>query len=108
MHVGQEDLSQVLALAGIWLLFLALGCSACLVPLICIADLIFKDPLSLGLSYDTHGSPFGFLSAINAILFMAFGSLIGYPITTASGKLWLPVVFAIYSSYILKKALICV
>ncbi|XP_004145292.1 PGR5-like protein 1A, chloroplastic isoform X1 [Cucumis sativus] len=81
---AEEDLSQVLALAGIWLLFLALGCSACLVPLICIADLIFKDPLSLGLSYDTHGSPFGFLSAINAILFMAFGSLIGYPITTAS------------------------
>ncbi|XP_008457470.2 PGR5-like protein 1A, chloroplastic [Cucumis melo] len=81
---AEEDLSQVLALAGIWLLFLALGCSACLVPLICTADLIFQDPLSLGLSYNTHGSPFEFLSAINAILFMAFGSLIGYPIATAS------------------------
>ncbi|CAK9327018.1 unnamed protein product [Citrullus colocynthis] len=81
---AEEDLSQVLALAGIWLVFLALGCSACLVPLICTADLVFKDPLSLGLSYNSHGSAFEFLSAINAILFIAFGSLIGYPIATAS------------------------
>lgn len=95
MHVGQEDLSQVLALAGIWLVFLALGCSACLVPLICTADLVFKDPLSLGLSYNSHGSAFEFLSAINAILFIAFGSLIGYPIATASGKRWLLVDFAL-------------
>ncbi|XP_023523155.1 PGR5-like protein 1A, chloroplastic [Cucurbita pepo subsp. pepo] len=81
---AEEDLSQVLALAGIWSVFLALGCSACLVPLICTADLVFKDPLSLGLSYNSQGSAFEFLSAINAILFIAFGSLIGYPIATAS------------------------
>ncbi|XP_022964680.1 uncharacterized protein LOC111464688 [Cucurbita moschata] len=81
---AEEDLSQVLALAGIWLVFLALGCSACLVPLICTADLVFKDPLSLGLSYNTQGSAFEFLSAINAILFIGFGSLIGYPIASAS------------------------
>lgn len=86
MDVGQEDLSQVLALAGIWLVFLALGCSACLVPIVCTADLVFKDPLSLGLSYNSQGSAFEFLSAINAGLFMAFGSLIGYPIAAASGK----------------------
>uniref|UniRef100_A0A9I9DLX2 PGR5-like protein 1B, chloroplastic n=1 Tax=Cucumis melo TaxID=3656 RepID=A0A9I9DLX2_CUCME len=50
----------------------------------CYGECNGTDPLSLGLSYNTHGSPFEFLSAINAILFMAFGSLIGYPIATAS------------------------
>lgn len=89
MDVGQEDLSQVLALASIWLVFLALGCAACLVPIVYVVDLVFKDPLSLGLSYHSQ-SAFEFLSALNAILFMAFGSLIGYPIATASGKIFTP------------------
>ncbi|XP_038679549.1 uncharacterized protein LOC119980818 isoform X2 [Tripterygium wilfordii] len=36
MDVGQEDLSLAFALAIIWILFLAIGCSdsACIVPII--------------------------------------------------------------------------
>lgn len=86
MDVGQEDLSQVLALGIIWILILAFGSSICFVPIIYTVFLAYQDAFSRGISYGSHASVSGFLAAVNVILFMAVGSLIGYPIASASGK----------------------
>lgn len=86
MDVGQEDLSQVLALGIIWILILAFGSSICFVPIIYTFFLAYQDAFSRGISYGSHASVSGFLAAVNVILFMAVGSLIGYPIASASGK----------------------
>lgn len=84
MDVGQEDLSQVFALASIWILFLAFGSSACLVPMVYTVGLAYQEAFNPGFSYINQAFAF---SMLNAILFMALGSVIGYPIASASGKL---------------------
>lgn len=89
MDVGQEDLSQVLALASIWILIFGIGSSICLVPMIYTVVLAYQDAFSQGISYGSQASVSGFLVAANVILFMAVGALIGYPVASASGKIFM-------------------
>lgn len=72
------------ALGIIWILILAFGSSVCFVPIIYTVFLAYQDAFSRGISYGSHASVSGFLAAVNVILFMAVGSLIGYPIASAS------------------------
>lgn len=83
MDVGQEDLSQVFALASIWILLLAFGTSACLVPIVYSVGLAYEHAFNPGFSYINQASA---LSMLNSILFMTLGCVIGYPIASASGK----------------------
>lgn len=87
MDVGQEDISQVFTLATIWVLFLAIGCSACLVPIFYTVGLAYQDAFPSGFSYANQAPGVGFLATINGILFMVLGSIIGFPIASSSGKL---------------------
>lgn len=84
MDVGQADVSQVFALASIWILFLAFGSASCLMPIIYTVGLAYQDAFSPGLSYVNQAAA---LSMLNGVLFMTFGSVIGYPIAAASGEL---------------------
>lgn len=86
MDVGQEDPSQVLALASIWVLILAFGSSACLVPIVYSVGVAYQDAFNSGISYHGQSSAVDFLSMVNGILFMALGSALGYPIASASGN----------------------
>lgn len=81
---AEEDLSQVFALGSIWILIFAFGCSICFVPIIYTVFLAYQDAFSRGISDGSHASVSGFLATVNVILFMAVGSLIGYPIASAS------------------------
>ncbi|XP_010046398.3 PGR5-like protein 1B, chloroplastic [Eucalyptus grandis] len=80
---AEEDLSQAFALASIWILFLAFGGSAFIVPVVYTVSLAYQDAFHSGI-YSTHASALGFLSAVNGFLLMAMGSLVGYPIVSAS------------------------
>lgn len=86
MVVGQEDLSQGFALASIWILFLAFGSSACMVPMIYTVGLAYQEAYSSGSFYSSQAPVLEFLATLNGILFMALGSVIGYPIASASGN----------------------
>ncbi|TQD69226.1 hypothetical protein C1H46_045241 [Malus baccata] len=83
MDVGQEDFSQVFALASIWILFLAFGSSVCLVPVFYTVGLAYQDAFNPVFSYINQAPA---LSMLNSILFMMLGSVIGYPIASASVK----------------------
>lgn len=86
MDVGQEDLSQVFALASIWVLFLGFGSSACVVPILYTVGLAYQDAFGSGVSNGSQASVVELLTTVNGILFMALGSVIGYPIASASGN----------------------
>lgn len=87
LHVGQEDPSQVFALASVWLLILGFGSSACLVPVVYTVVQAYQDALnSGGISYANQASAIEFLATLNGMLFMLFGSMVGYPIASASGN----------------------
>jgi hypothetical protein len=86
MDVGQEDQSQVFALASIWVLFLGFGSSACVVPIIYTVGLAYQDAFGSGFSNSSQASVVELLAMVNGILFMALGSVIGYPIASASGN----------------------
>lgn len=92
MDVGQEDISQAFALASIWILFLAVGCSACLVPIFYTIGLAYQDAFPSGFSHVAQAPALGFLATVNGILFMVVGSLIGYPIASSSGEFTYPFV----------------
>ncbi|XWS74128.1 hypothetical protein CRYUN_Cryun02cG0188800 [Craigia yunnanensis] len=81
---GQEDLSQVFALASIWILIFAFGSTLCLVPIIYTINLAYQDPFSSDVSYDSQASNFEFLATVNGILFMGIGSVVGYPLASAA------------------------
>ncbi|WRX32882.1 hypothetical protein QQP08_025369 [Theobroma cacao] len=81
---GQEDISQVLALASIWILILAVGSTFCLVPLIYTISLAYQDPFSSDFSYGSQASNFEYLATVNGILFVAIGSVIGYSVASAA------------------------
>ncbi|GLT43331.1 hypothetical protein SLA2020_172900 [Shorea laevis] len=81
---AEEDLSQVFALASIWILIFALGSSICLVPIIYAINVAYQDPFCLEFFYVSQASTWEFLSIVNGILFMAFGSVIGYPTASAA------------------------
>ena len=85
MDVGQEDISQALALASIWIIFLAIGSSVCLLPIGYTVGLAYQHAFGSGLSYSSQAPVIGFLASVNAILFMAVGALVGYPIASSSG-----------------------
>lgn len=85
MYVGQEDPSQVFALASVWILFLLFGSSACLVPVVYTIIEGYKDSIDMEYLYVGKTSALEFLGMVNGMLFMALGSLIGYPIASASG-----------------------
>ncbi|XP_027342421.1 uncharacterized protein LOC113855127 isoform X3 [Abrus precatorius] len=79
---AEEDLSMALALACTWSLFLALGCSACVGPIL----YSHKNAFDSGLSYGSRASGLGLLFMVNSIIFMVLGLLIGYPVASASVK----------------------
>ncbi|XP_057472662.1 PGR5-like protein 1B, chloroplastic [Actinidia eriantha] len=81
---AEEDPSQVLALASVWLLFLGFGSSACLIPVIYTIGQGYHDAFNSGFSYSSQASALELLSMLNGMLFMALGSVIGYPIASAS------------------------
>ncbi|PON75556.1 PGR5-like A protein [Parasponia andersonii] len=83
---AEEDLSQVFTLASIWVLFLAIGSSACIMPVIYTIGLAYQDAVESGLSYLSQVPALEFLATVNGVLFMVFGSLVGYPIASASVK----------------------
>ncbi|KAJ7980842.1 PGR5-like protein 1B chloroplastic [Quillaja saponaria] len=81
---AEEDLSQVFALASIWILFLAFGSSACLVPILYTVGIVYQNAFNPGSSYGIQASATEFLSMLNFILFMTLGCVIGYPVASAS------------------------
>ncbi|KAM7496532.1 hypothetical protein LguiA_020946 [Lonicera macranthoides] len=81
---AEEDPSQVFALASVWLLFLAFGSSACLVPVVYTTIQAYQDTFGLGFSNSTQTSALEFLATMNGILFIILGTLIGFPVASAS------------------------
>lgn len=81
---AEEDPSQVLALASVWILLLAFGISAFLLPTFYTISLPFEDTANSRYFFSTRRSPFELLPMVNGILFIGFGSLIGYPVASAS------------------------
>lgn len=87
MYVRQEDPAQVFALASVWLLFLGIGSSACLVPVIYAFGQTFKDSLDSGFSPTSSQAPIlEFIAILNGMLVMMLGSMIGYPVASAAGN----------------------
>lgn len=84
----QEDPSQAFALASVWMLLLAFGTSAILVPTIYSLSLALSDIFNLRYFFYGGRSPFELVMMVNGFLIMGLGCLIGYPIASASGKLW--------------------
>lgn len=86
MDVGQEDPSQVFALASVWLLILGFGSSFLIVPLIYTIVQAYQDTFDSGMSYTDQS--FELFTMLNGILFMVLGSIIGFPIASASGNVF--------------------
>jgi len=84
VDVGQEDPSQVFALASVWLLILGFGSSFLIVPLICTIVQAYQDTFESGMPYTDQS--FELFTILNGILFMVLGSIIGFPIASASGN----------------------
>nr|XP_043620826.1 uncharacterized protein LOC122592616 [Erigeron canadensis] len=81
---AEEDPAQVFALASVWLLFLGFGSSACLVPVVYTIGQAFKDALDSGFAMSSQAPVIEFFAMMNGMLVMMLGSLIGYPVATAS------------------------
>lgn len=77
-------MSQVFALASIWILIFALGSSVCLVPMLYTFNLAHQDPFTSEFSYVDQASALEFLSTVNGILFTISGAIFGYPIASAA------------------------
>ncbi|EEF29286.1 PGR5-like protein 1B, chloroplastic [Ricinus communis] len=83
---AEDDISQVFALASIWIVFLTIGSSLCVGPIIYSFVLAYQDAISSKISQGSQASMVQFLATVNGILFMAVGTLIGYPIASSSVK----------------------
>ncbi|XP_011089481.1 PGR5-like protein 1B, chloroplastic isoform X2 [Sesamum indicum] len=81
---AEEDPSQVFALASVWLLILGFGSSACLLPVAYTVFQAYKDAFDSGISYTNQASTLEFFATLNGMLLMLFGSMVGYPIASAS------------------------
>ncbi|OVA17852.1 hypothetical protein BVC80_1835g247 [Macleaya cordata] len=81
---AEEDPSQVLALASVWILLLSFGSLALLLPTLYTAGLAYRDAFNSRLFSIDIATPFESLSMLNNILLIAMGSVIGYPIASAS------------------------
>ncbi|KAF3650497.1 hypothetical protein FXO38_17109 [Capsicum annuum] len=79
---AEEDPSQVFALASVWLLILGFGSSFLIVPLIYTIVQAYQDTFDSGMSYTDQS--FELFTMLNGILFMVLGSIIGFPIASAS------------------------
>lgn len=85
LFVGQDDASQVLLLATIWILILLFGSSACVLPTIYGLGLVYGgDPFNSGLVYSSSSSV-PLLSKLNGILLTVLGPAFGYPIASSAG-----------------------
>lgn len=73
-------------LATIWLLILAFGSSACLLPMIQAATIVYQHFYDSRISYGHHAFTIDFSSRIKNIVFILLGSVIGYPVASASGN----------------------
>ncbi|XP_065013149.1 uncharacterized protein LOC135585157 isoform X3 [Musa acuminata AAA Group] len=81
---AEEDPSQAFALASVWMLLLAFGTSAILVPTIYSLSLALSDIFNLRYFFYGGRSPFELFMMVNGFLIMGLGCLIGYPIASAS------------------------
>ncbi|CAH9094282.1 unnamed protein product [Cuscuta europaea] len=81
---AQEDPSQVFALASIWILILGLGCSVLLAPIIYTISQAYRDAFTSEMPFTSQASSLQLLTMLNGILYMVLGSIIGYPIASAS------------------------
>lgn len=77
---AQEDPSQVFALASIWLLILGIGGSVLLVPVIYTMGQACQD------AFTSQASSLQFLTILSGLLYVVLGSIIGYPIASASAR----------------------
>lgn len=82
MDVGQEDPSQAVALASVWLLFLCIGGTACFVPLIYTIGQAYQEAFNSGYTYSSQISAIDSLAMLNGMLFMVLGSMLA----SASGN----------------------
>ncbi|PKU76449.1 PGR5-like protein 1B, chloroplastic [Dendrobium catenatum] len=81
---AEEDPSQVLALATVWTLLLALGSSAYLIPTILTISIALEDGFSSKSFISSRNYPFDLVPMLNSALFTVFGFAIGYPIASSS------------------------
>ncbi|XP_058109619.1 uncharacterized protein LOC131252876 [Magnolia sinica] len=81
---AEEDQSQVLALASVWIFLLVFGSLALLVPTMYTLVLAYRDAVNPRFPSNSAKSALEFLSTVNGILFVGLGSVIGYPIASAS------------------------
>ncbi|XP_020586334.1 PGR5-like protein 1A, chloroplastic isoform X2 [Phalaenopsis equestris] len=81
---AEEDPSQVLALVIVWILLLALGSSAVLIPTILTISTVFEDALSSRVFVSTKKYPFDVVPVLNQALLAGLGFSIGYPIASSS------------------------
>ncbi|XP_009405840.2 PGR5-like protein 1A, chloroplastic isoform X1 [Musa acuminata AAA Group] len=81
---AEEDPSQAFALASVWMLLLAFGTSAILVPTIYSLSLALSDIFNLRYFFYGGRSLFELFMMVNGFLIMGLGCLIGYPIASAS------------------------
>lgn len=86
LNVGQEDTSQVVALAGVWIFLLAIGTLVFVAPSLYAISLVHQDIVSSGALPRNARATLDFFTALNGFLFMGLGVVIGYPIASASGK----------------------
>lgn len=86
MDVGQEDPSQVFALASVWLMILGFGGFVCLIPVVYTIGQAYQDAFSSGDFHTSQASMLQFLTMLTGIIYIILGSIIGYPIASASGN----------------------
>lgn len=87
MGVGQEDPSQVVALASVWILLFLFGSSAILVPVVYAIGQALNEAMHSRDLFYMGRSPFDMIMMLNAGLFIGLGCLVGYPVASASGKM---------------------
>ncbi|KAG0485383.1 hypothetical protein HPP92_009462 [Vanilla planifolia] len=80
---AEEDFSQVLVLALVWILLLALGCSAFVIPTILALSLSLEDGINVRL-LSGNKYPFDVLAMLSSTLSIGLGYFICYSIVSAS------------------------
>ncbi|KAG9131790.1 hypothetical protein Leryth_009532 [Lithospermum erythrorhizon] len=82
---AEEDQSQVFALASVWLVILGFGCLVAIVPIAYTLFQAYKDEFNSEILYASQESKLKLLTVISGIFYILLGSIIGYPIASASG-----------------------
>lgn len=85
---AQEDPSQAVALASVWLLFLCIGGTACFVPLIYTIGQAYQEAFNSGYTYSSQISSIDSLAMLNGMLFMVLGSMLASASAGALQRLW--------------------